>query len=747
VAAFLKELRPDIILVEGPPEADGLLQWIINPQMRPPVALLAYNPDQTSQAVFYPYAVFSPEWQALHYGVYNNIPARFFDLPLAYTFAVEAGEKQEQNTKPGSPPAAVNGDVIKSVSFKNPAHEAEAADAQLNAYIYPFDYLAAIAGYEDGEEWWEMNIESRNNNTGAFEAVQEAVTELRQGIAPRAGKLEHLREAWMRKMIRTAEKEGYERIAVICGAWHVPALANMPKQKEDNDLLKGLEKRKVEVTWVPWTYDRLTQRSGYGAGICSPGWYNHIWNFPDDDGTRWMSHVAGLLRKQNMDTSVAHVIEAVRLANALAALRGHPRPGLPELNEATTTVIGFGDSILLQLIRAELIVSNTMGAVPDEVPKVPLLTDIEKHQKKFRMQPGAGIKELKLDLREENDLAKSALLHRLKVVGINWGTEVQSRSKGTFKEQWQLLWQPEFSIRIIELGVWGNTLEEAGTKYLSHLAAKAQSAPKLVNLLEQSIPANLPDTIYAMISRLDTLAAGTADITELMRTIPGLSAVTRYGNVRNTDLNILKNMLYSIVARVCIGIPLACVNIDMDAAQALLDLLIQSDYAISLSKDAYTGGLWQHALYKIQASHNCHPLISGYCTRLLHDRKALDFATVQKQLSYYMAVNNNPADAAYWFEGFLKSSGTILLLDEGLWTLINSWVNSIDEENFTGLLPVLRRTFAEFTPPERRKLGEKARGGTQAEIKHISEESDFDYQRAQRILPLMRQLLGIKPNT
>ena len=109
----------------------------------------------------------------------------------------------------------------------------------------------------------------------------------------------------MRKTIRQAEKEMFQTIAVVCGAWHAPALVNMPKPKDDNDLLKGLSKVKVEATWIPWTYNRLTYASGYGAGIQSPGWYEHVWNHPHDDGTRWMAKVAKLFRSRDMDTSTA----------------------------------------------------------------------------------------------------------------------------------------------------------------------------------------------------------------------------------------------------------------------------------------------------------------------------------------------------------------------------------------------------------------------------------------------------------
>jgi hypothetical protein len=721
VASFLKKLEPDIVLVEGPPEAEAQLQWIIHKDMKPPVALLAFNADNSKQAVFYPFAEFSAEWQALHYGVYNNIPVRFFDLPLAHSFAL---------TKPDD-----NGE-------KSPEDNPELKLA-IPEDGDPFNYFAQIEGYNDGELWWELHFESRGDDSEIFEAVKEAVTALREALPERNDRRSKLREAFMRRGIRTAEKEKYNKIAVICGAWHVPALVDMPSQKDDNELMKGLAKVKVETTWIPWTFNRLTYRSGYGAGVHSPGWYHHLWRYPSDDGTRWMSKVAKLLRKKNMDISVAHVIEAVRLANALAALRNLSRAGLDEFNEAAVTVLGFGDDILLKIIHEELIISDEMGSVPDRVPKVPLLIDIEQYQKKFRLQPSTGIRELKLDLREPNELAKSIFLHRLRLLDVNWGQLLSSRSKGTFKEIWQLLWQPEHALLIIEKGVWGNTLEEAATHYLSHLADGVQSASQLVELLEKSVPTDLPGSVETMVRKLDVLTTATSDITELMKSIPGLASIVRYGNVRNSDLTALKRMLDSMVARACIGLHLACINIDIDAAQVMLEMIIQTDQAISIANDDELIQLWQSALLTIQGSHQSNPLISGYTTRLLTDRKTIGYPEAEKQLSYYMSVTNSPADAAFWFEGFLKSSGTILLLDDHLWNLMNHWVASIPEENFTGLLPVLRRTFAEFTPAERRKLGEKAKGASDGIAPIAARQGNFDFNRAEEVIPVIKMLLGM----
>src|SRR5690349_19967618 len=69
VRAALAALRPDVILVEGPSDAAEVLPLLSDAAMEPPVALLVYLPDQPRRAAYYPFAVFSPEWQAIHYGL------------------------------------------------------------------------------------------------------------------------------------------------------------------------------------------------------------------------------------------------------------------------------------------------------------------------------------------------------------------------------------------------------------------------------------------------------------------------------------------------------------------------------------------------------------------------------------------------------------------------------------------------------------------------------------------------------
>ncbi|HEV3120401.1 MAG TPA: DUF5682 family protein, partial [Isosphaeraceae bacterium] len=331
----LLAIEPDLVLIEGPPDANALIPLAAHAEMAPPVALLVYRVEKPADAAFYPFAVFSPEWQALMYALERGVPARFMDLPSIHRLARdEPVPENKEETALGPEPSGA-------------ADPAPPLTPTPRIRIDPLQVLAEAAGHDDGERWWEHIVEHRRDGADLFAAIREAMVEVRDRSQPVDDVNEMRREAHMRQTIRAGLAEGKTRIAVVCGAWHAPALAvdRWPAVKDDAALLKGLAKVKVAATWVPWTHGRLSFESGYGAGVQSPGWYHHLWSGTDSVVERWMTRVARLLREEGLDASSASIIEAVRLAEALAALRGRPLPGLLELNEATRTVLCFGDEL------------------------------------------------------------------------------------------------------------------------------------------------------------------------------------------------------------------------------------------------------------------------------------------------------------------------------------------------------------------------------------------------------------------
>ena len=76
----------------------------------------------------------------------------------------------------------------------------------------------------------------------------------------------------------------------------------------------------------------------------------------------------------------------------------------------------------MRLIERQLIVGDKLGTIPETAPTVPLQRDLGQQQKTLRLKPEAAQKVLDLDLRQANDLARSHLLHRLRLLEIGWAT-------------------------------------------------------------------------------------------------------------------------------------------------------------------------------------------------------------------------------------------------------------------------------------------------------------------------------------
>jgi hypothetical protein len=720
LAQALEELKPDVILIEGPPEADALVALAESPELEPPVALLAYatktDVSLGPSASFWPFAVFSPEWQAIRYAVDHGVPVRFCDLPAANMFALRAQPE---------PPDRL--------------------------HVDPIGALAEAAGYDDAERWWDDVVEQRRDSA-PFEAIAEAMTAVRSTITPDPEKpdFDEIREAYMRTVLRTAQKDGFDRIAVVCGAWHVPALqAPLPTATADAQTLRGLPKIAVSATWVPWTHGRLAYAQGYGAGIASPGWYHHLFTATDRVVERWLVGVAGVLREEDLPVSSAHVIEATRLAETLAVLRGRPVAGLSEVTEATRAVLCDGDEIRLDLVTRKIVVGDRLGTVPAETPSVPLVTDLAAQQRRLKLPAEALAKTVDFDLRKPLDIDRSRLLHRLLVLGVGWGrpADASRRGKGTFWESWQLEWAPELAVDLITAGVHGTTVATAATSKAIETAETAPTLATVTTLVEQCLLADLPDAIGPVLQALDAKVALDADVAHLMESLPALARSTRYGDVRGTDTTALGGVITGLVTRICVGLPAALVGLDDAAATGMRTRIDATQSALTLLEDAADlRTLWLDTIAHVSDRDDLHGLIAGRLCRLLRDETRLDTDAVAIRMARTVSIGTPPATAANWVEGFLSGGGLLLIHDEQLLALVDGWLAAIPPETFIDVLPLLRRTFSTFAAPERRMLGERARtigsGAVRSDDGNGIDLDGYDLDRALRVAPVLAAILG-----
>ncbi|MCG2637916.1 MULTISPECIES: DUF5682 family protein [Bradyrhizobium] len=675
----LDALQPVAVLIEGPADASDLLPMLASPEMVTPVALLTYAEDNPANASFFPFAAYSPEYQAACWAVRHGAALRFIDLPASDRLGASAAD--------------IAGEIAAR-SEEDPVSRD------------PIGALATAAGYDDGESWWSDVIEENPATGPVFAAVADAMAALRadeKAVSTR----EAAREAHMRIEIAKAAKECDGAVAVVCGAWHVPALAERRSLATDRELLKGRPKTKIKATWAPWTAPRLSRASGYGAGVVAPGWCAHLWETHDGDRVAlWLAKVTRVLRDRGHFVSTASVIEAQRLGVALAALRERPSPGFEELRQAAIACLCNGERAMWNDIAAELLVGAGVGSIPSATPLAPLLEDLQRQQKATRLKPEALERPLTLDLRSESGLMRSTLLHRLNALDVPWGRLTDAgRSRGTFRENWQLRWEPEFAVRLVENLLYGSTIMEAAAGRLIEAMGKESELGALAGLVRNAMIADLPGATESGIAALETKAALTSDGQSLLDALPPMADILRYGEARAGTAQHLAALMPRIVVQAALALPYAARNLDVPAAAKLRGAILAGDAAIQLAQletDVVAG--WRAALTALLHDGQATRLIAGTAARLLYEAELLAADHTADLLARMLSPGTPIADAAGFFEGFFEGAGQRLIHDAALRGAVDGWLLSLDDDAFTASLPLFRRVFSALDRNERRRL-------------------------------------------
>ena len=97
----------------------------------------------------------------------------------------------------------------------------------------------------------------------------------------------------------------------------------------------------------------------------------------------------------------------------------------------------------------------------------------------------------------------------------------------------------------------------------------ARSLAEVTALVERCLLADLADAYPTVLRALDERVALDADVEHLMAALPSLARTLRYGDVRGTDVEALREVTHRLVVRVCVGLPGAVGALDDDAAAAM----------------------------------------------------------------------------------------------------------------------------------------------------------------------------------
>ena len=687
---FLDKTDPDMVLIEGPSDLSDMIKDMCSPMTKPPFAIMAYSETVPIHTILYPMAVYSPEYQAVLWSYRHKRKCRFIDLPSGVFLAMSDQRNSEQS------------------------------DEHRGKSVYQL--MEEKLG-EQQEVWWERHFEHNTNSDAYRQGTYEYGRQLREhDNSDNYHYAENkIRECFMKSQIEAALTEvAAEKTVVITGAYHTAGIKECTALTTDE--LQKLPSISAKSTLMPYSYYRLSSRSGYGAGNKAPQYYELVWDSlnNNDPGYAMYSYISGIAdyqRKNGGITSSAEVMEAVRLAEALAAMKNSSVPTLADLRDSVVTCIGHGHFSEVAQAAAFNEIGIKIGQLPEGVSRTALQEDFYGQIKELKLDKYRTLEThtLELDLRENIrvksekaaflDLERSFFLQRLCVLGIGFAVNRHKKQdRATWAEAWDLSWTPEAEIQIVEAALKGDTIELAAAFVFDEKLNDSKNIGDVSAVLELACLCGMEKTVRLAVNVLQSVAVDAASVVEIGNTAENISASIKYGSIRKLDTDQFIPVLEQMFYRGCVILAQSC-TCDNNAVRELIPAIAKLNQ-VQIDNDFIDSDEWLKVLSEISQRDDINTMASGFATAILLERGDISSANLAAEVQRRLS-KGIPADlGALWFEGLSMKNRHALIARLSLWEKLSEYIDTLDDEEFKRALVFLRRAFSVFSSYEKDQIAE-----------------------------------------
>lgn len=704
---FLDHVRPRVVLIEGPRDADPLIEVLVDAKTEPPIAILGYATEGEPRSALWPFAAYSPEWQALRWAAEHGVKARFIDVPVGVSLAHDRTEEGADDDAQGEP-FEVDGE----------------SQAKAEPRFDPYRAAAEARGLRGFEELWEACFEAPAYEPQQFREALLAHAALVREAHP--VQWHRARDAFMAAEIEATVAGGVapEHIVAVLGAAHAAAFV---AGDVDPTLLRLLPApRESATTVIPYSFPRLAAQLGYGAGNRAPQYYQLAHEAGCDFRQATLRALIGFgaeLRSRGFAASMADTIEAYRLARALAALRDKPEPGLDEVREACIATLCHGDAQPVDAFLWRGVLGHRVGRVAERIGKNSLQEEFWREVNARDLPRIDEPTEIALLLREPKAVGTSVFLHRLRVAGVPYagyqGTYKDKSLRGRgeaeeagglgalsrMRESWMAQWTPSTDIALVERIALGSSLQQVTDQVLEQRLEQVSSTGEAAAVLLEAVVTACPRPAADAMQACDRLAATDDDLPSLARACMSLSGLVSYGSSRDTlpgrgSEATLKALCRKTFDRAVLRLRPACLGDDDAVSEIPRALQILHD--VALAQPEVDREAWLRAAQGLVEDYAIHPCPAGVATALLYLVRHIGEDDVATCVGQRLSDTLHPQAAAAYLEGFLQINAMVLIKNRAIVETLDAWVCAVEPDAFRNILPLLRRVFGALGPTERR---------------------------------------------
>ena len=705
----IKIYQPEIILIEGPENANDLISVLTDEKTRLPAAIYYFYKDKKKYVsdeaedyhCYYPFLNASPEYTALKEAKNLNIPAKFIDLP--YSEILIHSQKHSKNY-------ADDSYLVKSQFYKK---------------------LCEKTGLRTFEEFWEKYFEIAGLRMSPEKFIQQMYTYC---ILTRQDSTQEelnadgctAREQHMAFRIQEA-MQNYQKILVITGGFHSYGLSELLKSKVKPLKLHKFTEEVQNCYPIAYSYQAADALRGYASGMMHPYFYDKISETLETCETPetiyhqqaldFLTKTAKESSKKDIMISISDMTSAYSLMEGLAALRNSPEPWIFEVYDAVTGAFIKGEkkaaSSLPLEILSKLATGDSVGHIGDKKHTPPLIVDFESQCKKFRLKANTVVpQEAEISpFTSEKDLEKSRFFYRMHFLDTEFckmkkGADLHSnKDRSRVKELWSYCRSPQTDAALVDHTIDGATLSEACKTVASR---RIRQERRCEITAQVSVDCFLMGIAFsdADILLMEQILANDGDFFSLGQ---GLYYFDMLHELRNlyhfTDSGNLNYMEQCFTKLIALLPSMGAVQ--QEQAQDCIKIC-KLLYNVSGRVFPERQEEFKSALKTLSEREQKESSVYGACMGLLYamDGNYLHLAE-QAMQSYLQGSSSMKKQGAFYLKGLFETARDIALTDKNFIAMTDTLLSEMEYDDFMEILPSLRLAYSYFTPFEIQDIAEE----------------------------------------
>lgn len=739
--------NPEIILIEGPSNANHLIPTLVHEESKTPLSIYYTYSDSKElldeeagkYMCYYPFLSYSPEYTAIKTAYEKNISAEFIDLPYEQ---ILINSKDGQGVREKFKKKSYNDDylVVRSKFIKE---------------------LCKKKNCRSFNELWEKLYEIEGINVSTEEFVKNLLAycylsrvDYTDEMLVEEGCI--AREKYMHmQIVKKAEK--YNKILVVTGGFHTWGLLQL-KDKKINLKLKKVKKEDVGSYAMAYSFEECDQLNGYASGMPYTAFYEKIWKMlcdkdkkPYENSVMYFITKCGReLRNNDEGISTADSIEALNMAKGLASLRDKLQCGAYEMQ----------DGVRSSFIKGEMSVSNNapldtlknlmtgdkVGNLTSTADVPPIVLDFREKCKKLRIKLNTSVKQEKaLDIyKTKSHRQISKLLHMMSFLETEFCTRIKgpdfaaNKNTNLIREIWNYRWNPAVETKLIEVSVYGGSLQEAVSEIIAkRIEDIGYHSGKAAELLIKASVMGLEEQVHKLLLQIEVIIQNDGEFYSLAEACSKLSFLYRekylMGLSNTKRIEILLKKAYEKAASLISGLYNIPGDDENKTIQKLKELHnISLDTQLNLNDEIYS-----EQLKVLISRKECNTALEGAAVGILIGLNELpEEEGIKRAKSYLYASGEELFHAASFLKGIFSTCRDIIMCNTSLINGIDSMLREIQYEDFIKIIPEIRLAFSFFIPTEIHEIGNKVAklyGKTNSEVLNKKPVSEEDIIKAREL--------------